>query len=169
MKKLFLLAISFLGVMSFTKAQDLVVTLTNGNTESFPVEDIQSIKFGSEDMVLNELNGTTNVWDINDIDNYAFDGVANVEESIDVAADNLSIYPNPSSDKVTINYSSNVAGNISISVIDMNGKEVERIYSGEHNTETEIIWNAKQNSQSGKYLIKINTENKVITKPLIIQ
>lgn len=151
------------------QAQDLVVTLTNGNTESFTVADIQSIKFGAADMSLYELNGTTNVWNIDDIDNYAFDGVANLQESMNVSTDNLNVFPNPSSDNVTINYASNFSGKISISAIDMSGKQVEAIYSGEHNTETEIVWNAKQNNPSGKYLIKIATENKVITKPIIIQ
>jgi len=169
MKKLTLLIISLLGIISFSKAQDLVVTLTNGNVESFPVGDIQSIKFGAEDMMLYELNGTTNTWNIDDIDNYAFDGQANVEESMNIAANNLKLYPNPSSDQVTINYSSTISGNIAISVFDMNGKQVENIYSGEHNTETEMVWNAKQNNPSGKYLIKITTENKILTKSVIIQ
>ena len=153
----------------FAKSQDLVVTLTNGNSESFAVANIQSIKFGAEEMRLYELNGTTNVWDIEDIDNYAFDGMVNLEESMSVSTDNLNVFPNPTSDKVTISYSSNFSGKISISVIDMSGKHVDDIYIGEHNTETEIVWNAKQNNPTGKYLIKISTENKIITKPVIIQ
>jgi hypothetical protein len=140
------------------QAQNLVVTLTNGNTESFAVASIQSIKFGASDMSLYELNGTTNIWNINDIDNYAFNGVVSLEESMNVSTDNLNVFPNPSSDNVTINYASNFSGKISIAT-----------YSGEHNTETEIVWNAKQKNPSGKYLIKIVTENKVITKPIIIQ
>lgn len=165
------IALLALGLLwtGLSKAQDLVVTLTNGNTESFAVANIQSIKFGADDMSLYELNGITNVWNINDIDNYAFDGVANIEESMDVSTRNLSVFPNPSSDNVTINYVSNFSGKINISVIDMNGKQVEAIFSGEHKTETEIVWNAKQNNPSGKYLIKIVTENKVITKPINIQ
>jgi hypothetical protein len=151
------------------QAQNLVVTLTNGNTESFAVASIQSIKFGASDMSLYELNGTTNIWNINDIDNYAFNGVVSLEESMNVSTDNLNVFPNPSSDNVTINYASNFSGKISISVMDMSGKQVEATYSGEHNTETEIVWNAKQKNPSGKYLIKIVTENKVITKPIIIQ
>ena len=44
-----------------TQAQDLVVTLTNGNTESFAVANIQSIKFGAEDMSLYELRGVLKI------------------------------------------------------------------------------------------------------------
>jgi hypothetical protein len=168
LKSLALLVTLFLGVGGI-KAQDLVVTLTNGNTESFAVANIKSIKFGASDMSLYELNGTTNIWNINDIDNYAFDGVANLEESMNISSNNLNVFPNPSSDNVTINYTSSFCGKITISVTDMNGKHAEDIYFGEHNTETEIYWKAKEKNPSGKYLIKITTENKVITKPVIIQ
>lgn len=168
LKSLTLLVTLFLWVGGI-KAQDLVVTLTNGNTESFAVSNILSIKFDGEEMRLYELTGTTNIWDINNIDNYAFDGVANIEESMNVSANNLNVFPNPSSDNLTINYTSNFSGKITISVTDVNGKHVEDIYFGEHNTETEIFWKAKEKNPSGKYLIKITTENKVITKPVIIQ
>ena len=154
---------------SLSQAQDLVVTLMNGNIELFAAANIQSVKFGATDMSLYELNGTTNIWNITDIDNYAFDLAANLEENLNLSTDNLNVFPNPSSDKATINYMSNFSGNINISVIDMSGKQVEAIYSGEHNKKIEITWNAKQNNPSGKYLIKIVSDKKVITKPIIIQ
>ena len=53
-------------------AQNLVVTLTNTTTASFPISDIQSIKFGASSMILYKLDGTVTTWDIIDIDNYAF-------------------------------------------------------------------------------------------------
>lgn len=171
MKKLLLLSVSFLGLSGLTFGQDLIVTLTNGNTETFSVSNIQSIKFGAEEMMLYEMDGTVNTWNIENINKYAFDGVANVDESVNISTDELNIYPNPSSDKVTINYTSNVSGNISISIYDMNGRMVREIYRGEHSDETEKVWNAKEsaNVQSGKYLCKISTQSKVITKSIVIQ
>ncbi len=53
-------------------AQNLVVTLTNTTTASFPISDIQSIKFSASSMILYKLDGTVIAWDIVDIDNYAF-------------------------------------------------------------------------------------------------
>ena len=163
---------AFLGMLlNLTYAQDLIVTLTNSSTESFPVSDIQSIKFGQETMILNELDGTVNTWDIDNIDNYAFDGVANLDETTTITTDELNIFPNPTTDKITINYSSNQSGKINIAVYDINGRIVDEVFTGEHNEETEISWSAKQNQtvQSGKYLIKITTESKIITKPVIVQ
>lgn len=170
MKKLILTSLLFFIGFNIT-AQDLIVTLTNSSQESFPVSDIQSIKFGQETMILNELDGTVNTWNIDDIDNYAFDGVANIDETTITTTDDLNIFPNPTMDKVTINYTSNQSGKINIAVYDINGRVVDEVFNGQHNEETEISWSAKQNSavQSGKYLIKITKQTKVITKPVIVQ
>jgi hypothetical protein len=169
-KNLWLLALTLLSAIGL-QAQNLVVTLTNSNTETFAVADIQSIKFGTETMILNELDGTVNTWDINDIENYAFDGVANIHESTTIISDEVNVYPNPSSGLVHINYSSNVSGQITIAVYDVNGRLIEELFNGESQETTAISWNAKANNmvQAGKYLVKITTTNKTITKPIIIQ
>jgi hypothetical protein len=152
-------------------AQNLVVTLTNSNTEVFALAGIQSIKFGTESMILIELDGTVNTWYINDIDNYAFNGVANVEEKTSITSEELNISPNPTSDKVTINYFTNRSGEINIDVYDINGKLIEKLFHGNHQDNTVLTWNPKQNGsvQPGKYFIKISREAKVITKPFIVQ
>jgi hypothetical protein len=170
MKKIFLSFYVFI-LASCLNAQDLIVTLTNTTTESFPISDIQSIKFGQETMILHELDGTVNTCNIDDIDNYAFDGVANIAEKTTITIDELNIFPNPTTDNVTINYTSNQSGKINIAVYDINGRIVDEVFSGEHNKETEISWSAKQNStvKAGKYVIKITTATKVITKPFIVQ
>jgi hypothetical protein len=157
--------------MTSLSAQNLVVTLTNSTTESFPVSEIQSIKFGPETMILNEFDGTVNTWNIDDVDNYAFDGVANINESATVKTDELNVYPNPASNKVQINFSSNRSGEISIDVYDMHGRLIEKLFHGIHQDETLLTWYPKQDNaiQSGNYLIKITATNKVITKPIIIQ
>ena len=164
------LAISIVCVTSLS-AQNLVITLTNSTTESFPVVDIQSIKFGSETMILNELDGTVNTWSIDNIDNYAFDGVASTNETTTILSDQVIIYPNPSSDKFYINYASNRVGLITVVVYDINGRLIEELFHGEHKEITEATWSPKENMsvQSGKYLIQIVTTSKIITKPVIIQ
>ncbi|MCC5923060.1 MAG: T9SS type A sorting domain-containing protein [Crocinitomicaceae bacterium] len=169
-KNIWLLALTLLSALG-VQAQNLVVTLTNSNTETFAVADIQSIKFGTESMILNELDGTVNTWDINDIQNYAFDGVANIHESTTIATDELNVFPNPSSGLVHINYTSNLSGKITIAVYDINGRLNEELFDGVNQETTTVTWSAKANNmvQAGKYLVKITTPNKAITKPIIIQ
>ena len=163
-------AILFVAAMLFSfglSAQNLIVTLTNSNTESFPVSDIQSIKFGASDMILNESNGTISTWSIDDIDNYAFEGSANINEEFNVVNDNLTIFPNPASKKVNIEYSTNFTGRITIDIINANGKQIQHVYQGSHKGEKQYTWNT--NVKPGIYYCRIVTENKVTTKPIIIQ
>lgn len=170
MKKITLLVLLF--VISTTGfGQNLIVTLNNSNTESFPVADILSIKFGAAEMMLYELDGTTNTWNIDDIDNYAFEGTANIEEEVMVISEKLNVYPNPATDKITINFESNFSGRVTISILDVNGKEVSNLFEGMHNEVTQIEWsvNSHGNMGSGTYLCKIKTSHKIITKPIIIQ
>ena len=152
-------------------AQNLVVTLTNSNIETFVVSDIQSIKFDQGTMILNEFDGTVNNWNVDDIDNYEFNGTVNISENESITTSELNIFPNPTTNNVTVNFTSNAKSSISIAVYDINGRFVEEIYNGEHHEVTKVVWSAKQNTlvQSGKYLIKITTESKVITKTIIVQ
>ena len=150
---------------------NLIVTLNNSSTESFPVADIQSIKFGAEEMMLYELNGTTNTWSIDDIDNYAFEGTSNIDEEVQIIQEKLSVYPNPTTDKLTVNFESNLSGKITISILDVNGREIALLFDGMHNEVTRIEWsvNGQINIIPGTYLCKIKTTTKIITKPIVIQ
>ena len=170
MKKITFLVLLFL-ISTIGFGQNLIVTLNNSNTESFPVADILSIKFGPTEMMLYELDGTTNTWNIDDIDNYAFEGTANIEEEVLIISEKLNIYPNPATDKITVKFESNFSGKVTISIVDINGREVAHLFEGTHNEVTQIEWsvNSHGNMSSGTYLCKIATSNKVITKAIIIQ
>src|SRR5690554_5794919 len=97
-------------------AQNLVVTLTNSNVETFAVSDIQSIKFEQGTMILNEFDGTVNNWNVDDIDNYEFNGTVNISENESITTSELNIFPNPTTNNVTVNFTSNAKSSISIAV-----------------------------------------------------
>src|SRR5690554_959200 len=170
MKKITLIILLFV-ISTITYGQNLIVTFTNSSTESFPITDIQSIKFSADEMVLYELNGTTNTWNINDIDNYAFDGSASIDDAIEITQENLTVFPNPATDKIIVNFESNSSDKITISIIDINGKVVAHLFEGNHNEVTQIEWsiNSEGNVTPGTYLCKIKTSHKVITKTILIQ
>ena len=51
-----------------TRAQNqLIVTLTNGQTDAFNVSDIRSVKFVNNTMNLMENNGSQSSWNIDDV------------------------------------------------------------------------------------------------------
>jgi hypothetical protein len=75
------------------------------------------------------------------------------------------IFPNPAKDKVTIRWNANNFGNVTINIIDLQGKLIleEHISEG-NNLELDIA-----DLQSGLYFVKLNANNKNIVKKLIIE
>ena len=56
-----------------TRAQNqLIVTLTNGQTDAFNVSDIRSVKFANNTMNLTENNGSQSSWNIATVSQYVF-------------------------------------------------------------------------------------------------
>lgn len=171
MKKISFLSMLALGLSLQANAQDLIVSLTNSSTETFPVSDILSIKFGSETMILNELDGTVNTWLIDDIDNYSFDGTANLSYNENLLKEDVNVYPNPASEKLNIEFSSNISQNISITIVDASGKLVYKVFNGIHQDKNTYIWTPQSQGKVkvGNYFCKIITENKIITQPIVVQ
>ena len=149
------------------KAQNLVVTLNNSTVETFPVADIQSIKFGISSMILNEFDGTVTTWNIQDINNYSFDGSSGIKDVIDINKGSLTIFPNPSIGEVNIQFESEKTSFVTIEIMDANGNQIQNIFRGEHQGKETYKWNG--NVTNGVYFCRILTEDKTITKPIIIK
>ena len=113
------------------RAINMVVTLDNATTETFAVASIQSIKFGVSTMILKEINGTVITWDITDITNYSFTSNAGLNDQVIVENSSLHLFPNPSSDLVNIQFFSAQLGNITVDIIDANGKLIQQVYHEE--------------------------------------
>lgn len=165
-KKIMLLLFAIICSLGL-RAQDLVVTLNNSTIETFPIANIQSIKFGTSSMILNELDGTVNTWNIQDINNYAFDGFSGIKDVIDINKGSLTIYPNPTIGLVNIKYTTGFNTFITIEIIDANRKLIQQVYQGKHNNNQLYTWDA--NVPKGIYYCRILTDNKSISKPIIIK
>jgi hypothetical protein len=165
-KKIMLLLFAIICSLGLS-AQNLVLTLNNSTIETFPIANIQSIKFGTSSMILNQSDGTVNTWNIQDINNYAFDGLTGVKDLITVSNSNLTIYPNPAIGLVNIQYTTGFNTFITIEIIDANGKPIQQVYQGEHNSSQLYTWDA--NVPKGIYYCRISTDNKSISKPIIIK
>jgi hypothetical protein len=124
------------------QSQNLIVTLKNSSTKYYPISGIQSIKFSSSTMILKETDQTLTTWNISDIDHYAFDMTTNILNTTN-NQNSLSLYPSPATDLVKIEYQTNGASNISISIFDAQGREIEKIFSGVHHVNKIYEWNSK--------------------------
>lgn len=159
-----LLALTFsLGL----QAQNLLIALSDGSNESFPVSQVRSIKFGTCTMILRQQNGTVNAWNLDAIQSYSFSSTTQTAGS-QVESSSLQVFPNPAADVVQVSYHNPTASEISVSLIDASGKELAQIFKGPHQG------NQKYECQVGKipagsYFIQIISATKTITKPIVIQ
>ena len=152
-----------------TRAQNqLIVTLTNGQTDAFNVSDIRSVKFANNTMNLTENNGSQSSWNIVDVSQYAFPPFpGSIGPSTASSSDQVIIFPNHISDNLNVEFGSLRAGKISIELLDLNGKVLRTVFEGTHQGKQTYTWT--KDLPSGYYLCRIISESKSITKPFVIQ
>ena len=77
-------------------------------------------------------------------------------------------YPNPFNPSTTLEYSIDVAGDINISILDINGRVIEVLYNGLSDVgHSSINWDASHNP-SGVYFAKLISGNKVQTQKVVL-
>ena len=145
----------------------LTVTLTNGQTDAFNVSDIRSIKFINNTMNITENNGSQSSWSIDDISEYSFIVANSIAQTTGSTNDQLRIFPNPVSDKLSMEYWSPKESKISIELLDLNGKLVRSIFDGMHQGKQTYTWT--KDLPSGIYICRIISKYKNISKPFVIQ
>ncbi len=145
----------------------LTVSLTNGLTDAFYVSDIRSIKFINNTMNITENNGTQSSWPIVDIIEYSFKGSNSIGQTSESTSNHLSIFPNPVSDKLSLEYWTLNESKITIELLDLSGKIVRSVFEGFHQGKKTYTWT--KDLPSGMYLCRIASKNKSVTKPFVIQ
>lgn len=79
----------------------------------------------------------------------------------------FNIYPNPANDYIDINYELNNMSNISIEIIDLNGKTIQTILHEKQQGLINIQVNT-QNLKSGNYLVRMNSGGKTMVRKVTI-
>ena len=86
--------------------------------------------------------------------------------------DQINVYPNPFSDKLSISLTIQSGDHVNISLFDIHGKEITEIYNGYINSGSfSKSWNGKtssgSNCKSGVYILKTTTSGNVYTNKII--
>jgi hypothetical protein len=132
--------------------------LTEGETPQFVL-----LRNDSNEMI--SLNGIVNGWQSNGIYHIGdMDVVANIPSTFVLNE----VFPNPFNPAATISYSLPTDAQIQVVVYDMLGRNVAELVNetqtaGYHS----IIWDAS-NESSGMYLVKMITENSVMTQKVML-
>jgi hypothetical protein len=82
----------------------------------------------------------------------------------------LKNYPNPFSDKTTVNFMLPEAGHVTIDVFNLSGKLVQSLYNGDVNMNQEYTVEFDGSTLSkGLYIYKMTTNNEVVTGKMIVR
>jgi len=117
-----------------------------------------------------ESDGSYQVAIFNDICNRVSDPVvisSIPDQEQDLARFGIFVGPIPSEDKVTVYVSNTYRGPLTLSLVDMAGREYRRTEVGKNTDELEIEMNLP--GRQGLYLLKINTNNLTLHKKVIKQ
>ncbi|CAN5173400.1 hypothetical protein BH09BAC5_BH09BAC5_21180 [soil metagenome] len=84
-------------------------------------------------------------------------------------SNSVSLYPNPSSDKSTVNFTLTESGNVNVTVFDITGKSIQQISEQESFTQGEHKLEIDTKSiPSGVYFVTLTTGESSITRRLIV-
>jgi hypothetical protein len=167
MKKNLMLLIMIAAISSISNAQSIYFNFTNGTNGQYPLIDVQHIDFSSTDMQMHLTNGTLVSWNTTAIISYKYlPYITSLSEVPDIAI-NMEVFPNPSSGDVQIKYTLPVHQKLELAIYDLHGKLVEQRNIGEQGSGSYTqLWHA---TTKGVYLIKLSTEQQVISKKVVIQ
>jgi hypothetical protein len=164
---------SLLAVNSIYLQQEFIASVTTG---AFTAGIINCANVGTLRTIYdpNAIGENNQVKSIRPVQAYKPLGV-NITDSLNWLAkinklpipdkDNITISPIPSNGKIKITGSYIDLANANIVVVDQSGKEVYRLLNKDGNNVLELDLHFLQN---GVYYIKINSQNKVITKKIVI-
>jgi hypothetical protein len=152
-------------------AQNLRLTLQDGNTHIHPVSTIRSITFAGGNMQLNLLAGTTLAWPIATVRSYAFDLLTTGVGEHTVWG-GLQLFPNPASEEVTIRFEQQSASRATVEIVDISGRTVAKLFDGEAPAgSTRLVWDVREQgaARAGLYFCRISTSNGMLTAPIMIE
>jgi glucose/arabinose dehydrogenase len=82
----------------------------------------------------------------------------------------LTIFPNPFSDELVVEFSLQETGNARLTLLDINGKETLQLFDGEVQADqnTQVTANTHHLSE-GTFLLRLSTNNRAMTRKVILQ
>jgi len=171
-----LLFLSVTLLPTILSAQMVYFHFTNGSSQAFPVAEIRKLTFVANEQVLLLNDGTQYTWDLVTIGSYEFGDIATGVQH--VASGNeplrLKLYPNPATTAVNIETEMVQDDLLVVEVLDMQGRVVRALYSGERSQGGfRIEWNLADDKSGtappGTYLVRLATSHGSTSMPVVIQ
>lgn len=120
----FLLLILF-SSYSYCQQEFIHFHFNDNSTSVFSIEEVQKIDFDNDQLILHQTNGTVVSWDIDVIDYYSYnDDVTGIESATENKL-SMSVFPNPSSSQLHINYNLLSNQEAVLTILNVEGKVIE--------------------------------------------
>jgi hypothetical protein len=153
-------------------------TMDGGTWEDVDL-DISSVASNSETVYLRWVMGTTDGgwrycgWNIDDIQIYAIEDITTETNEYTSTDSELKCYPNPFSETTSIEYTLTGKSNVSVNIIDLQGRIVKQLVQQDkpagHYT---INWDARNDNglivSNGVYFVRVETNNKVFALKVLV-
>lgn len=172
----FLFIVSMLVTAGSLPAQSIRFSFNNGGNDAvFPLNTVRKITFSGTLLNLHLTSGTTESWEINTIRNYSFDEVTGLKPvSASSTLLDVQVFPNPSPGTITISYTLQKAGDVSVEIYDLQGKLVRQMFHKRQAAGKQShIWNASDEKgrsvAPGNYICKIVAEGEAVTQRILLQ
>jgi hypothetical protein len=120
-------------VTSGINAQRLVIRMNNGNENSEFLNTVQKLYFSDNELIVDFYSGSDDAYELSDIRKLYFDAAVSIDDITLQDINELTVYPNPAGNVITV--LGIPAGAGSISVYRMDGRAViTRAVSSNHET-----------------------------------
>jgi hypothetical protein len=152
-------------------SQELTINPYTGVAPSFAISEIDKLTFGNDSLFVHLNSGTVYSWYLLDLQNMQFEEIVSLyEESLKLI--DVSIYPNPASEWLVINYSSPEPQEVQIELVDALGKTLKRFpsFMSEEGGNS-VKWNFSDSNliHTGIVFCIIRSEDQTITKSVVIK
>lgn len=145
----------------------LLVKLSSGNTQSYPINEVRSLRFSNSAMQIHFFASTTISFSTSEVSEYYFGNATRTADMFDGDDLSAAIIPNPAKNQIGVHYKNPGMETVSITMHDATGKLVYQIFEGKH--EGAKVYEQTLHVPSGLYFCRISSPEKTISKPVIVE
>ena len=175
MKDFFLLIITFLPFCP-ANGQSIYFSFTDNTEQSYIIDDTRKATFTGDVMNLHLIDGTVYSWNLSTMKHYTYNEglVTSLDNNAGSKLAPMSIYPNPTTGQLVVNYTLDTRMLVSLEVLDLQGRLVRHIELGTqavgaHTVQWDGLDSGGKSVAAGTYLCRIITPRVQMSRTFIIQ
>jgi hypothetical protein len=149
-------------------AQSLNVNNQNGQNSSYALQDLRRLTFENTNLVVLLYNGNSYSFPLQSLSNYRYNGsLADLEDLVqDINEWQILVFPNPTANELTIQFSLINEEEINYSITDLAGKVVLTNNLGIQTAGNHIYKTSIQDLPKGNYILRIDRKESSFSKTI---